>query len=158
MIAAPRLHPADAVGTRLHVGDLVQWRQSRDRSVVMAFAENAHPDVLGPAVLLQWQDDRRSYWRSIFDLELTYLVPESRHDRIVRMSHVRPQVVRVEVPGRSLLGLTCWVPAWAAILSGRAYVYPWAPWTSLLAEARSLAENGTEPTWGRPDDGTWRIP
>jgi len=166
--------PVDIDGTPLHVGDLVEWVDGRDLVLVEAGARlpsdaPTHPrrGAAGSDVVtaLRWDGEAGVHWVDLGDGTGGWhprrfrLVPRSRHDRIVRMSDVRPQVVRVVHPDHNPDDGWSEADSWAVIRNGTAEF-----WSTVIPQRFPIEDAyvgvvlaaPTHP--GRADDGSWRIP
>lgn len=105
--------PVDVDGTPLHVGDLVETRW--DPTDIGTVDKIERPtENTGWLTTISWDRDGVTWdGYTLADLLLYRKRDESRHDRIVRMSYVRPQVVQVEY------GPDWRFRDWAVIAQGR---------------------------------------
>lgn len=131
--------PVDVDGTPLHVGDLVEsrwsapghWGAGARKSVVRI---NGAPSGW-------FASDGGQVVASAFRR-----VPETRHERIVRRSHERPQVVQVRWSDGRL--------TWALIKSGRMVALTR---DTPQADVMDYADQAPVKPWWIPNDGKWTV-
>ena len=128
--------PVDIDGTPLHVGDLVEsaW-YGRGAARYLRHVDHIRAGESEWVGTPQGEVVARAFRK----------VPESRHDRIARMSYVRPQVVQVEIGCERM---------WARVADGRACPVGPADDDRRYALKHPVGHCALS----APDDGIWRIP